>query len=120
MTRTLGRRQKTLQLGRYHGRLTSLFERPELGRDTHVIADQVHGMSPKTALSFKQSYNITVISVVIMTPLLASCVFASVWIRVNVHKKDVELQALVTTAFTVAIYIVTSGKLFIRDTDSLD
>ena len=120
MTRTLGGRQQTLQLGRYHGRLTSLFERPELGRDTHVIADQVHGMSQETALSFKQSYDITVMSVVIVTPLLASCIFAIVWIRVYVHKKDVDPQALVSTAFTVAIYIVTSGKLFIRATGLLD
>ena len=56
---------------------------------------------------------------VIMTPLLALIVFAIVWIRVHVHKEGVELQALVTTAFTVAIYIVTSGKLFISVTDSL-
>lgn len=120
MTRTLGRRQQTLQLGRYHGRLTSLFERPELGRDTHVIADQVHRMSQTTALSFKQSYDITVTSVVIVAPLLASLVFAIVWVQVHVHKKDIDLQALVTTAFTVASYIVTSGKLFVRATDSLD
>ena len=70
-------------------------------------------------MSFKQSYNITVMYAVRMTPLLASIVLAIVWIRVHVHIEGVELQALVSTAFTVAIYIVTSGKLFIRFTDSL-
>lgn len=74
-------------------------------------------MPQTTALSFKQSYNITVMSAVIVTPLLASIVFAIVWIRVHAHKEDVDLQALVTTAFTVAIYIVTSGKLTVRATD---
>ena len=84
------------------------------------LLTEFHDMPQTTALSFKQSYNITVMSAVIVTPLVASIVFAIVWIRVHGHKEDVDLQALVTTAFTVAIYTVTSGKLIVRATDSLD
>ena len=73
---TLGRRKETLQLGRCKGRLTSLFENPESGKDKHAVANQIHNMQRNTALGFRRSYDLNLIYVVIATPPLASIIFA--------------------------------------------
>ena len=95
-------------MGRYKGRLTSLFENPELGKHTRAVADRIHNTPRNTALDFQRSYDLDRISMVIATPPLASLIFAIVWIQTFVHEND--LQVVVTTAFTGATYIITSGE----------
>lgn len=104
----LGRRIETLQLGRYKDRLTSMFRSPETGRNSTTITNKIHGLSAETALEFKQTYNLGVISLVMAAPPLGSVIFTAVWISVF-RKTGVDLQVLVTTTFTVASYIVTTG-----------
>lgn len=98
-----------MHLGRYKGRLTSLFRSPEIGRNSYTIRNKIHGLSQETALEFKQTYNLGVISLVMAAPPLGSVIFAAVWISVFRHKEGVDLQVLVASAFTVASYIVTTG-----------
>ncbi|MCJ1430098.1 hypothetical protein MMC29_008013 [Sticta canariensis] len=106
-------RTETLQLGRYKGRLISLFRSPQLGKDSSVIANKIQSLPHETALEFKQTYNLHVISLVLAAPPVGSVIFAATWIPIFVHKQGVDLQNLIGSAFTVASYIVTTGALII-------
>ena len=105
---------ETLQLGRYKGRLVSLFRNPELGKDSSTIANKIQSLPQETALEFKQTYNLDVISLVLAAPPIGSAIFAVAWISIFVHKQGVDLQNLLASAFTVASYIVTTGMFVLR------
>ena len=113
-TYVLGCRIESLQLGRYKGRLIESFKNPGHVEEKHAIADKIHHLSNDTALEFKQTYNLTILATVLAIPPLASIIFVIVWIRVFFHEfQGADKQVLVSTAFTVASYIVTAGACFL-------
>ena len=103
-------RQETLQLGRYKGRLVNLFENPELGAHTDIVAETVRNMSKNSALEFQRTYDVNAISMIVALPPVASLIFAIAWVRIYAHRKGEDLQTTLQTAFTISSYIVTAGK----------
>lgn len=114
---TLGGRLETLQLGRHRGRLTKLFDNPELGRNTHNICNQVNQLthSDSEALEFVLVYDLSSISIIIAIPPLASIIFAIIWMVIFVHREGVDLQVLVGTTFTGSSYIMNTGRSWKTD-----
>ncbi len=107
----LGSRLGTLQLGRYKGRLVNIFENPELGAHTVAVAETIRTALKKLALEFQRTYDVGAISAIVAVPPVASLIFGIAWVRVYAHKGDADLQVIVTAAFTVSSYIVTTGRL---------
>ena len=106
----LGSRLGTLQLGRYKGRLVSIFEKPELGAHTGTVAETVRKISKNEALEFQRTYDVSAISMIVAVPPVASLIFATAWVRIYAHRKGEDLQTTLQTAFTISSYIVTAGK----------
>ncbi len=81
------------------------FENHEPGKFTRSITDNIHALLEDKALDYQRSYNLSIISMVMIVSPLGLAVLAIACIRIFVHRKDVDVQALVATAFTVASYI---------------
>ena len=83
-----------------------------------VIADKVQSLQSAPThegLEFVRRLDRTAISGVIMAPPLFSLMFIIVWLSVYLRKTTesddkVDIQAIVTAAFTIATYLVTAGK----------
>ena len=70
---------------------------------------------PSSGLEFVRTLDRGALSGVIMAPSLASLAFVIIWLSIYLRKTSenegkVDTQVIVTTAFTIAIYLVTTGK----------
>jgi len=59
-------------------------------------------------LYFERSLDRTAITAVVLTPVVGSLVFAVIWLSIFIRKGK-DNQLVVSTAFTVASYLVTAG-----------
>jgi len=97
------------------GRGLNLFRHAENASEQTSITVELTQVFETQGLEFVRSLNRDAMVGVILTPTVASLVFAVVWISVFLHNGThsnsggAEPQAVVTTAFTVAIYLVTTG-----------
>src|ERR1700753_4366425 len=69
---------------------------------------------PPSGLEFIRTINQKAVAIVIMTPTVASVVAWVLWISIHIGlakrtDKDFDVQVIVTTGFTIAIYLVTAG-----------
>jgi hypothetical protein len=69
---------------------------------------------PPSGLEFIRTMNQKAVAIVIMTPTVASVVAWILWISIHIglakiRDKDFDVQVIVTTGFTIAIYLVTAG-----------
>ncbi|KAK1031552.1 hypothetical protein LTS16_017970 [Friedmanniomyces endolithicus] len=81
-----------------------------------VRVDQVEVCRDKPAvegLEFVRAWDVGAVSMISLTPLLFSLVFVALWIGVCVGHFGVDVQVATTTAFTVAVFVVTAGALVI-------
>jgi hypothetical protein len=62
----------------------------------------------EVGLEFVRSLNRSAVTGIILTPAAASLLFAIVWISVWIPKGK-DAQTVVSTAFTIASYLVTAG-----------
>ncbi len=60
-------------------------------------------------LEFVRAWDVGAVSMISLTPLLFSLVFVALWIGVCVGHFGVDVQVATTTAFTVAVFVVTAG-----------
>ncbi len=67
------------------------FENHEPGKDTRSITDNIHAVPEDKAWEFQRSYNLSIISMVMIASPLGSEVFAIACIRIFVHRKDVDV-----------------------------
>jgi len=100
------------------GRDLNFFHTPEKAEEATTITEIVQGVPSDTApsgLEFIRTLDRSALSGVIMAPSLASLVFVIIWLSIYLRKTSenegkVDTQVVVTTAFTIAIYLVTTGK----------
>ena len=100
------------------GRGLHLFHNPKTATNAQVISNKVQQLSNAASpegLEFVRALDRNAISGVITAPPLASLVFVIVWLSIYLRKTEenqgnVDTQVVVTTAFTIAIYLVTAGK----------
>jgi hypothetical protein len=59
-------------------------------------------------VEFIRKYNRAAIAWVILTPPLGSLIFAIIWMAIYLRDPE-DIQAKITTAFTVSTYLVTAG-----------
>jgi hypothetical protein len=65
-------------------------------------------------LEFVRAWDRHKLSIIAMLPFVFSVVFAVAWIGVSIGKFKVDAQVAVQTAFTVAGFIVTAGKVKVQ------
>jgi hypothetical protein len=100
------------------GRGLQFFHHPETAAKARAITGRVQKLpnaTPHDGLEFIRSLDRRAIGGVIMAPPMASLVFVIVWLFVYLRKTEdndgkVDTQVIVTTAFTIASYLVTAGK----------
>jgi hypothetical protein len=95
------------------------FHHPETAAKAHAVVKRVQELSnptPHKGLEFIRTLDRNAIGGVIMAPPIASLMLVIVWMSVYLRKteendgKEVDTQVFVTTAFTIASYLVTAGK----------
>lgn len=106
-----GDRIGTLDLGRTgHSQVTFLEEHWRVPHRQSKITQELYELQKNDhGLEFVRTWNVAVISAVILFPFILSLVFAGVWIGIYVAR-GTDVQVAVQTAFTVSSYIVTAGK----------
>jgi len=100
------------------GRGLQFFHHPEAAPKAQAISKRVQKLpvaTPHEGLEFIRTLDRNAIGGVIMAPPMASLVFVIVWLSVYLRETKendgkVDTQVVVTTAFTVASYLVTAGK----------
>lgn len=103
----LGATVGTLELGRSGRRLVHFFRNSEHLSGQDEITQIIH--LGDEGLEFRREWDKAAVSMVVMTPITMSLIFVAVWSAYFIHQGD-ERQAVVTSAFTVATYVVTVGK----------
>ena len=88
----------------------AFFEDPHRVRDQVTVTQTLLANPEEEGLEFVRSWNIVAISAIVLLPFVLSLVFGGVWVGVFV-KRGTDVQVAVQTAYTVASYIVTAGKL---------
>ena|SRR2546429_1408968 len=103
---------KPLELGRESNTLVALFHKPDSVKDDSTeIADELRGFEEdgkNIGVKFIRKYNRAAIAGVVSVPPLGSLIFAIVWMAIYLREPE-ELQAKITTAFTVSTYLMTTG-----------
>jgi hypothetical protein len=100
------------------GRGLRLFHKPEAAGEIKTITEIVQRLptaTPAQGLEFVRVLDRSGVCGVIVAPSLASLAFIIIWLSVYLRKTSenegkVDTQVIVTTAFTIAIYLVTTGK----------
>lgn len=100
------------------GRGFRFFHHPETAAEAQAITRQVQKLSSAAShegLEFIRILDRRAIGGVILAPPIASLVFIIVWLSVYLRETKendgkVDTQAVVSTAFTIASYLVTAGK----------
>ena len=80
-----------------------------------IILRELSSSKPRRAVELVRALDTNAIFGVIITPPITSLVFTAVWMSIYLRRTDdsvnhVDVQAVVTTAFTIASYLVTTGK----------
>ena len=116
---SLDERIETLKLGRKGAgnRQVYLFEHPELAcgepprpKELSPITQKLRDMPKTQGLEFVRVWDKGAITAMVLAPVSLSVVFLVVWILVSVFKYHNDGQALVTTAFAGATYVVAVGE----------
>jgi hypothetical protein len=102
---TLGMKIETIDLGR----LVSLLETPEKLKGQYDLTERLKATTKNEGVEFVRFWDSGSISIVAVSPLFASLVFVVVWVVVFVRRGS-DLQVTMQTAFTVASFMVTTGK----------
>jgi hypothetical protein len=117
---------ETIDLGRRSGTQVALFhDFSHVGEQDAKIHEQMGrirldlGIDPSRTrasigIEFVRRYNRAAIIRIISMPLLASIIFALIWMAwfLTRHDDKKDPQVIVTTALTGALYLVTSGMPF--------
>lgn len=100
------------------GRRLGLYHRPKIAGRSRAIAERVQetsGAISMEGLEFIGTLDRNAIGGVIMAPSLASLAFVIIWLSIYLRKTEandgkIDTQVVVTTAFTIAIYLLTAGE----------
>jgi hypothetical protein len=108
----LGDRIKTYDLGRDSSSKVVNFLNPDSldPKQHHQTTDMLSNIDSE-GLEFIRAWDRNKVSVIALMPFLVSLLFAIIWIAVSIAHYKVDAQVAVQTAFTVAAFIVTAGKL---------
>ncbi|KAK1061565.1 hypothetical protein LTR74_010956 [Friedmanniomyces endolithicus] len=113
-TTTLGKRLKTFELGRTGATHVANFEEPSrIHAGQRIQTVEMLDKPAVEGLEFVRAWDVGAVSMISLTPLLFSLVFVALWIGVCVGHFGVDVQVATTTAFTVAVFVVTAGALVI-------
>ena len=100
------------------GRDLHFFHYPEITTKAQTISKSVQklpGATPREGPEFIRTLDRNAIAGVIMAHPTAPLVFAIVWLSISLRETEendgkVNFQVVLTTAFTIASYLVTAGK----------
>jgi hypothetical protein len=108
----LGERIKTYDLGRDTSSKVVNFLKPDSldQKQHHQTTDMLSNVDSE-GLEFIRAWDRNKVSVIAVVPFAVSLLFAMIWIVVSMARYKVDAQVAVQTAFTVAAFIVTAGKL---------
>ena len=89
---------------------------PEVQRTLTSQVQLLSTADPAQGLEFVRNMDRRAVGTVIIAPPVASLIFVTVWLVIYLRKSEdsdekVDVQVVVTTAFTVASYLVTTGEL---------
>jgi hypothetical protein len=102
----LGSKIETLDLGR------RLYDYHKPSANLHNVSSQltrVKGQHTNYGIEFLRKFDRSKFADIIVAPPAASLIFALIWMAIFLNH-DGDPQAVMTTAFTVATYLVTTGK----------
>jgi hypothetical protein len=103
----LGKKIETLDLG--GGRLVSFLSEAQRLYGQQDLTQKLKADPEREGVEFVRFWDTRSISIVAVSLLFASLVFAAVWVGVFVQR-GADLQATMQTAFTVASFMVSSSK----------
>lgn len=99
---------KTLELGHESGSSIAFFHKPDLAKTDRTVATHFSKYGTKIGVEFVRKYNRAAVAGVVSALPLGSLIFATIWMAIYLREPE-ELQAKITTAFTVSTYLMTTG-----------
>jgi hypothetical protein len=108
--RVPGKFVDTYDLGRKGSTYVAFLFDPSqvIGED---ITSQMIAVKDTHGLDFVRVWDRPRLCIIALLPFIFSVVFAAIWIGVSIGKFGVDAQVAVQTAFTVAGFIVTAGRI---------